>query len=66
MKKVYCCNCKYYTLWTIDCLHKTNADLYRDNVTGETRYRIWEFPSSLNSNGECKNYERKWWKFWVK
>jgi hypothetical protein len=70
--KVYCINCKYckfhcddiYSFIGYVCYHPDNTIITEDAI--ET---IIEYPSirehKLNKNNSCKNYKRKWWKFWI-
>lgn len=54
MKKVFCKNCKYY----ID-----NVCYYALVDVEDKKLRIVKLE---NKNNDCKYYERKWWKFWIK
>ena len=59
--KVYCFNCRNMCRYTAGCLKKK---IKRSNALG-----CWVDLGScrvINANNDCKNYQRKWWKFWVK
>ena len=71
--KVYCCNCKWYKDFREfggyipnpdRCSHPefstySNCAVFPDNK----EYAICKNHNTVNN---CKYYERKWWKFWVK
>ena len=65
--KVYCYNCKYHNLLSInlDC-KRFKGSSRRDTPYNIIKkyYRYTGF--DLNINNECKYYKRKWWKFWIK
>ena len=70
-KKVYCKNCKYFgsamNIPTLTCLEVYKEKLTNE-YTGEVKYKNKRAlsPSELNSDGNCKYYQRKWWKFCIK
>ena len=62
MKKKYCKNCKWFKNHIIGyrCQIKVREDSY------STDYIINSFhPNQQNEKGNCKNYKKLWWKFWV-
>ena len=62
MEKVFCDNCKYSE--TEDLFEDGSRCLFPDSLyTG--RMGKMKFKSSRNRKGDCKDYKRKWWKFWV-
>jgi hypothetical protein len=74
VKKVYCKNCKYF-YWDKDkdskCsyLNVTYAYIYK-NWLGEKIKKVNSIdfinsPETENENNDCKNYKRKWWKFFI-
>ncbi len=63
MKKVYCCNCKWYEDWIIQCKHPMNFT-YKDHFFGISKERK-SSPAIMNQKNNCEFYKRKWWKFWV-
>lgn len=59
MPKVYCRDCKY-SLWDSNiCRHGVTYNKYIDK---KESYRQKD---RFNENGECEEYKRKRWKFWV-
>jgi len=75
--KVYCCNCRYFVLATIDdyCAwsdycNAPTGKIINDYIVGKYKERInktvydKDYPNNRETNG-CKYYKRKWWKFWV-
>jgi hypothetical protein len=73
---VYCSNCKWYNnifyCWRHlivspdcdSCFHFTNIDIKSDYK--EKYIKVITAAEILNLNNDCKNYKRKWYKFWVK
>lgn len=60
MKKVYCKNCKYKGIWMCNLPRKNEIiNPFDGRCIG---FKV----NPNNSTGECKYYERKWWKFWVR
>jgi len=61
--KVYCKNCKYM-------VERRRYDLCKARpVKKENYFMKWtefEYCKNYNSNNECVQYVRSWWKFWVK
>ncbi len=67
MSKVYCIDCKYskYDFYSdIGCWHHTNLKEY-DSAIHRGMSPI-KYTRTLNKDNNCKNYKRKWYKFWVK
>ena len=76
MKKVYCKNCVWYVRAVYDD-YSAYSD-YCSCPTGEIKYNPVDGPQVVishaepsyndypNKNCDCKQYEKKWWKFWVK
>lgn len=70
--KVYCKNCKYdieeNRKWVADTLAKWGRK-YKICYSGLEKTNIGAaynlFLVGNNSYGDCKNYKRKWWKFWI-
>ena len=58
--KIYCKNCRYlgfdYFGFHI-CLNQYSVDYYGKKWYVEC--------CSKNENNNCKDYKRKWWKFWI-
>jgi len=70
MKKVYCKNCIWYerVVWEYYCACPTGEIRY-DSVNGPYLVISHAEPSHRdypNKDCDCKQYEKKWWKFWVK
>lgn len=73
MSKVYCKNCKYYWNRAYQyigyvpvsdvCLKK--SIVYTDAI-GDKRVKNIVDCTIVNKNNDCKDYKRKWYKFWVK
>lgn len=63
MTKKYCKNCKYdSSFWHL--MGKVKKEVY-EKSTG--RWRDVHCCSYIdNENNDCKYYEKKWYKFWVK
>lgn len=68
---VYCKNCKWCNYrefaslgvnWGWFCKFKVK---YSTNSIGHISYKIPNC-ETLNLDFSCPNYQRKWWKFWVK
>ena len=58
MKKVYCKNCKWY----YKCEEmKTEPYIIEDIGIKKTDF----FVKSDNTNNNCLNYEKLWYKFWI-
>lgn len=73
LNKVYCINCKFHKDISISygyipspdrCMHL--SQLVKCNSAVKECYRLSHCCASLNKNNDCKNYVRKWYKFWVK
>jgi hypothetical protein len=70
--KVYCKDCKYYNI--VQNRVRTCPPKYTfvdkccqpimENYSGVKVYNIFN-PKEKNKNNDCKNYKRKWWKFWI-
>lgn len=65
--EVYCYNCEHFKEFTYNfndpgrCFHDSNTYY---NFKGNICFK--EDPSELNKNKNCKNYRKKWYKFWIK
>ena len=60
MRKVYCKNCK--------CLGRGDdfsCEVRNINKAIGLRFSSWHLPQEKNKNNDCKDYIRKWWKFWI-
>lgn len=61
--KVFCQDCKWRRpMWFSDdrCKHPLNRSQFvRKNVTTMSPCKIF------NANGDCKKYQRKWWKIYA-
>lgn len=77
MKKIYCKNCKWFKMRT----GKTNFRGFRNEIYTilEEAVCLYDSPTGIvgygkryinankrNKNNDCPDYQRKWWKFWVK
>lgn len=64
-KKVYCKNCQYITRcdqgYMACSFNAKKINEYTDNDYFKLR-RLEVY----NFNGNCLDYKKKWWKFWVK
>lgn len=59
--QVYCTNCKYYTNdWT--CADRCKKIILRDYLG----CKILDSCALKNKKCDCKDYEKKWYKFWIK
>jgi hypothetical protein len=58
---VYCKNCRHVYDWDFPDMCKVEGTYI--NYYGNKSYKIK--CSSKNEMKDCKDYERKWWKFWV-
>jgi hypothetical protein len=57
---VYCKNCEHYSLFFYRCYAEVRKNPYTGRYSGTSRW------CEENYSGNCPNYKRKWWKFWVK
>lgn len=57
--KVYCKNCKWL---------KKRKSIHMPNTCWAEAYNGYgkDIYIDVNSNGNCKHYKRKWWKFLIK
>ena len=68
--KVYCGNCKWFhggfgALGVgHNCCSPSNIQIKHNYETSWSQ--IKKQAKEINVNNKCKNYNRKWWKFWVK
>ena len=68
--KVYCRNCKHDSsmfLWPSEWCNYEDHTAKKDDFTG-TLIRAKSWPTKKmerNKDGNCKYYQRKWWKLWV-
>ena len=60
--KVYCKDCKFVAKKDHDCMKCTN----RESVSRMNRLMIIPYCMLTNPNNNCKEYKRKWYKFWVR
>ena len=71
MKKVYCKNCKFKTIYTLTyCEPYIRINSRRDDYHGPRHFirklSLGTFErEKKNKNNDCNRYKRKWWKFWV-
>lgn len=63
-----CANCKYFHFW-----NKTDGGVYLCNATRKitpwtylTGYGNRAVCIEKNHEGKCKDYKKKWWKFYAK
>ena len=63
-KKVLCGNCVFYGDIG-NCSHHSNISFSFDPIYWSLSSVI-DICRNLNKNGNCKNYKRLWYKFWVK
>lgn len=62
--KVYCKNCKYIVKCGIRGIHlRCAAGKKEKDFYGTTWYH--DSCKNKNKNCDCKDYHRKWWKFWT-
>jgi len=64
MSKVYCQNCKY-----INCVRTFNFSPIKKYYCKKEDYCFLGIAITCfqkNKDGNCPDYKRKWWKFWVK
>ena len=67
MNKVYCNNCKYYKKYKgAGPLKSCAPNFHRNFSKCYEYYAMKEGAKWHNENNDCKNYTRKWWKFWIK
>lgn len=66
-KKIYCLNCKWFQTPTqiifnggYDCVFVRKENDYITGYIGVHRHCMF-----TNKDGLCRDYQRKWWKFWV-
>lgn len=72
MEKIYCENCKFFkhlssiynTHIVRQCNHPSNIEVCDHAIYKKSEPKF--SCHTLNSSNNCKNYSRKWWKFWVK
>jgi len=64
-KKVYCKDCisMRYIINHDPCF---NAGFYGCVLSKFSPFTPWASCDVKNKNGDCIDYKRKWWKFWVK
>lgn len=76
--RIYCNDCKWsrrlgyvvygkvvYGKWCErECRHKSNWGLAYSPT--KKYYKRREAICVLNMENNCKNYKRRWWKFWIK
>ena len=56
--KVYCEDCRYSSFL------RYNTCFYKEKEYRNLDINVMYFGQNDNDEGECKNYKRKWWKFW--
>jgi len=73
MKKVYCLDCKHIDWNYIGCCEtiinsaKCNkTSIIEKDCFGIPFYKKSVYCRGANKDCNCSDYERKWWKFWVK
>lgn len=62
-RKVYCKNCKWNSYLKCNFI---KPRIERNKFTGIQVKLGYGWKDKRNKNGECKDYQRKWWKFWIK
>ncbi len=65
---ISCTNCKYFSEVSVSAM---GMGYYYNSCTNPRTPRINNInirqeAHHINKNHDCKEYERKWWKFWVK
>jgi len=63
--KVYCKDCKYIR-YIINHEPVQHAGFYGCILSKYSPFTPWADCSKKNKDGDCKEYKRKWRKFWVK
>ena len=63
--KVYCKNCKYMRYVT-NHSPVFNAGFYGCILSKYSPFTYWTDCVIKNRKGDCLDYRRKFWKFWVK
>lgn len=61
MYDVYCKDCKFFTYDEVCMKHAT----LKKDFKGSSYYCYSDIASRINRCNDCKEYKRKWWKFWV-
>lgn len=66
MTKVYCKNCKhYFSFWnTYNDVCGYESEFYFNAIGDECCSPRYCEP--VNKDNNCKHYERKWYKFWIR
>ena len=70
-EKVYCKNCKNKKVWVLPLYgaRRTTCEVKSDEISPFNNKIIvkgeWDEYFSENNKGDCKRYERKWWRFWA-
>jgi hypothetical protein len=75
-REVYCVNCRYYVLSTIEdetrfYCNAPTGKIINDHIKGKYKERIFKaiddegYPNNRET-GDCKYYKREWYMFWVK
>lgn len=65
-KKVYCPNCKHSLFWEAgwgSCGYECKLTA-KEGHNHMCKYNTYTGCEEINENADCKDYERKWWKFW--
>ena len=66
----YCKNCKHIFRAFYDNSYACDLTITSEKrisyVTGERTEIDYRYCSNINLDGQCPNYKRKAWKFWVK
>jgi hypothetical protein len=65
--KVYCKNCSHYLSdypGDMDCSVESTFEF--SPVFGKVKNRKYRSGYYTNNTYNCKDYERKFWKFWIK
>lgn len=66
MVKVYCKNCKWDNWYGgIRCMKDTTKKV-KETFCGKEKEEVYLWKKEFNLDGNCPNYKRKWWKFWIK
>lgn len=65
--RVYCKNCKHRNTWYRENGYLRCCPGEISKFTGQyvEEHSQDLYPESDNGEGDCKDYKRKWWKFWV-
>jgi len=63
--KVYCSDCKYlyHAEYSWLCVYKDNI-IWTDHPVHKRQWDVVREGLARNTNCDCKDYKRKWWKFW--